>query len=129
WGRNFEHGSAQDSALIEALLDLDGKNVPFARLEWVQKTGADLVVADRPQQRFDVWQASLGVVHRFAALGPVVPSLGARLNVGLVPAALQAEYGSRTPLGALIFVALQPPRMKHEHPREHVHEHEHQHDD
>src|SRR5205823_4798663 len=33
WGRNVAMGHSSDSALVEVNLDLDGKNVPFARVE------------------------------------------------------------------------------------------------
>lgn len=115
WGANIAHHEASHSALVEAMLDLDGTNVPFARVEWVQKLGHDLVLPDRPEDRFDVFMASIGYVHRFAALGPLVPALGARLNVGAVPASIESVYGTRTPVGAFVYLLLQPQRREHAH--------------
>jgi hypothetical protein len=125
WGRNIEEHGSLDSVLLEVLLDVDGKSVPFTRVEWVRKLGHDLALTDRPDARFDLFQLSLGYVYRFAALGPVVPALGARVDVGLVPASLEAVYGSRAPVGVFVYLLLQPPHISASmHMHEHVHEHE-----
>jgi hypothetical protein len=115
WGANVGHHQASHSALVEAMLDLNGTSVPFARLEWVQKTGHDLVLPDRPEDRFDVFMASAGYVHRLGAIGPLVPALGARVNIGAVPAGLESVYGTRVPVGAFVYLMLQPKRMEHGH--------------
>ena len=116
WGRNAEPGHSSDSALLEANLDLDGRNVPFARVEYVQKLGHDLVLPGDPDAKYDVFQAAPGFVHRFTG-GPVVPAIGASVDIGLVPGSIEAQYGTRTPVGAFVFIALQPPRMSVEHER------------
>lgn len=117
WGRNVEAGHSSDSALVEANLDLDGRNVPFARVEYVQKPGHDLVLQGDPDVNYDVFQGALGYVHRFTG-GPVVPVIGASLDIGLVPGSIEAQYGTRIPVGAFFFIGLQPPKMSsgHEHP-------------
>jgi len=114
WGRNVESGHASDSALAEATLDLDGSNVPFARLEYVQKLGHDLVVPGDPEAKYDVFQAQLGFVRRFTG-GPVVPFIGLTVDVGLVPASLEGVYGTRAPVGAFFFFGLQPPKATGSH--------------
>jgi len=116
WGRNLEDGHSSDSALLEATLDLDGRNVPFLRLEYVQKSGHDLVVGGDPHASYDLFQGQLGYLHRFTG-GPVVPVVGAAVDLGLIPGSLEADYGTRTPVGAFVFVGLQPPRAsEHHHP-------------
>ena len=112
WGRNVESGHASDSALAEATLDLDGSNVPFARLEYVQKLGHDLAVPG--EAKYDVFQAQIGFVRRFTG-GPVVPFIGLTVDVGLVPASLEGVYGTRAPVGAFFFVGLQPPKATASH--------------
>jgi hypothetical protein len=119
WGRNLEAGHASDSALAEANFDLDGKNVPFVRVEYVQKTGHDLVVPGGEETKYDVFQGSFGYVHRFTG-GPVVPLVGASLDLGLVPGSLQAQYGTRVPFGAFVFIGLQPPVMAAAHEHHHM---------
>ena len=116
WGRNVEAGHSSDSALVEANLDLDGKNVPFVRFEYVQKLGHDLVLPGDPDAKYDVFQGSFGYVHRFTG-GPVVAVIGISVDVGIVPGSIEAQYGTRTPVGAFVFIGLQPPKMSlgHEH--------------
>jgi len=116
WGRNVEAGHSSDSALVEANLDLDGKNVPFVRFEYVQKLGHDLVLPGDPDAKYDVFQGSFGYVHRFTG-GPVVPVIGISVDIGIVPDSIEAQYGTRTPVGAFVFIGLQPPKMSlgHEH--------------
>ena len=116
WGRNLEEGHGSDSALLETTLDLDGRNVPFLRLEYVQKSGQDLVVSGDPDAKYDVFQAQLGYLHRFTG-GPVVPLVGAAVDLGLIPGSLEAAYGTRAPVGAFVFIGLQPPRAGEHHHR------------
>src|SRR5207244_12286002 len=94
WGRNAESSSTADSFLVETNADLDGMNVPFLRLEYVQKLGHDLVVPGDPDAKYDVFQASLGYLHRFTGIGPVVPVIGVSVDVGLVPESIEAQYGT-----------------------------------
>ncbi|HTO99564.1 MAG TPA: hypothetical protein VMK66_21090 [Myxococcales bacterium] len=114
WGRNIEPGRSTDAFLLEGAADLDGSNVPFARLEYVEKQGHELVVPGDPDAVYGVFQAQIGYAHRFGALGPVVPAAGIALDLGVVPPALESSYGTRTPLGAFIFLGLKPPKA-HQH--------------
>jgi hypothetical protein len=115
WGRNIEEGHASDSALLEANVDLDGRNVPFLRLEYVQKSPHDLAVTSPdPDARYDLFQAQIGYVHRFTG-GPVVPLVGATVDVGFIPGSLESVYGTRTPVGLFVFVGVQPPRAASGH--------------
>ena len=111
WGRNVGGHESTDSFLAEVNADLDGRNVPFLRLEYVQKLGHDLVLAGDPEAKYGVFQAQLGYVHRFPQIGPVVPTAGAVVDIGAVPDSVASAYGTNAPVGAFIFVGLQPPRM------------------
>ena len=117
WGRNVAHDRSTDAFLLEGTADLDGKNVPFARLEHVRKSGHDLSVPGDPDATYGLVQAQVGYVHRFSGIWPVVPTVGAALDVGVLPGSLESAYGTRVPLGAFVFVGLQPPRAEpmHEH--------------
>ncbi len=55
--------------------------------------------------------AVFGYAHRLEPLCSVVPLFGAAVDVGFVPGALRPEYGTRFPLGAFVFVGIQPARM------------------
>jgi hypothetical protein len=113
WGRNADPHVSTDSVLVEASADLDGRNVPFLRLEYVQKLGHDLVLQPpgNPEAKYGVFAAQLGYVHRFGGLGPLLPTIGAVVNVGAVGDVVSAAYGTSTPVGAYVFVGLQPPRL------------------
>jgi len=95
--------------------DLDGRNVPFARVEYVRKLGHDLVLPGPPDATYDLFQAQIGYVHRFTGFAPLVPTAGAVIDVSLVPASIEGVYGTRMPVGAFVFVGLQPPRMEATH--------------
>lgn len=110
WGRNIEHDHSTDAFLVESTADLDGRNVPFARVEYVRKLGHDLVAPGDPDAVYGVFQGQVGYVHRFDDVGPVVPTIGAALDIGGVPPALENAYGTRLPVGAFVFVGLQPPK-------------------
>ena len=112
YGRDIS-ANGTDSILGEAQIDLDGVNVPFARLEYVTKPAEELVVPGNAS--YGVALAVLGYARRFEAIGPVVPLAGIALDVGLVPQGLESFYGTRTPVGAFVFLGLQPAKMHMHH--------------
>jgi hypothetical protein len=115
FGRNVEgeHGGS-NAALLETNLDLDGLNVVFGRVEYVQKTGHDLVLPEAlEEERFGVASLSLGYLRNLGPLGPVLPGVGVRAAVNLVPAGLEPTYGSRTPVGGMIYLRLASAPMQH----------------
>lgn len=114
WGRNIAQESS-NSLLGEAQIDLDGGNVPFLRVEYVQKLSHELVVPGDEHIKFDVGTAVFGYAHRFRPFGSVVPVVGAAVNVGYVPDSLQPVYGTQWPVGAFVFVGIQPARMQMAH--------------
>lgn len=101
------------SLLIESEALLDAHNTVFTRAEFVQKTAEDLAL-DTPQyglatnRSFNVGELSLGYIRDFARFGAGTLGLGAMGTLNVVPSALDAAYGSRTPLGALVFLRLRP---------------------
>ena len=115
WGRNLVAGESSDSFLAEVNADLDGSNVPFARVEYVQKFGHDLVLPGDPEARTNVFQAQIGYVRRFPQIGPLVLTTGIAIDIGVVPDSIAGVYGTNTPLGAFVFVGLQPPMMTAAH--------------
>jgi hypothetical protein len=96
-----EHDHAQHAHVMEMTSD------DSARLS---------VIPGDPETKHDVFQGQFGYLHRFTG-GPVVPFIGASVDVGLVPASLEAEYGTRIPVGAFVFVGVQPAKLAaaHEH--------------
>ena len=119
-GRNLEGEHERSSAaLLESSLDLDGRNVVFGRVEYVEKTGHDLALPQELDEReFGVGSLALGYVRNFGPLGPVVPGVGVRGAVELrargagallrqpdaggrhgVPAAVLGAHGARRARG------------------------------
>lgn len=110
YGRDVEGGEKPtDSFLLESSLDLDGHHVVFGRAEFVRKTGHDLVLPEPLEHEvFDVGALVLGYVYNLGPFGPVRPGVGVRGALNVVPAGLEPFYGSRTPVGGMVFVRLSP---------------------
>ena len=115
WGAN-QHGGAgglTHGVLLESEAVLDRTNTIFGRAEWVQKSAEDLVL-DTPlsgfatDRIFSVSATSLGVIRELGRWSGATIGLGVMGTLNTVPSALEPAYGSRTPLGALVFVRLRP---------------------
>jgi hypothetical protein len=117
WGRVMpSSGPALNSFLAEANLDLDGHNVIFGRAEYVRKLGVDLALpAPLDAQTFPLGAFILGYVHNFGPFGPILPGLGVRGAIDVIGSDLEPFYGTRTPVGGIIFLQLQPPLALHHH--------------
>jgi hypothetical protein len=112
YGANLEAGGqSSHSVLLESEAILDRNHTLFGRIEWVQKHPAELAITSTdPQQLINVASLSAGYVRDFARGHGVSLGLGVRGSVSLVPSPLDAYYGSRTPLGAVVFLRLRPVR-------------------
>ncbi len=108
-GRARHTGEDATSAYFsEATWDF-GANAVFGRVEWTQKTGHDLALEDPAlhDRVFGVGALSLGYHHTLTELGAFRLGLGTRLTVNQVPSDLAtARYGTRHPLGAVIYLRL-----------------------
>lgn len=117
WGanQNSAHPDLSHAALLESEAILDKSNTLIGRVEYVQKSAEDLVL-DAPQlgfasdQHFDVSSLSLGYIREVARLRGATLGLGAMGTLNMVPSSLENAYGSRTPLGGVIFLRLRPTR-------------------
>jgi len=109
------------SFLLESEAILDKSNTLFGRTELVQKSAEDLVVADPvttskgvllpglpATQHFNVGTAQLGYIREVARTHWATIGLGAAGTLNFVPSPLEPYYGSRTPLGAFVFLRLRP---------------------
>jgi hypothetical protein len=111
WGANGHSDQAglSNSALAEGEVMLDAKNTVFARAEFVQKPADDLALTGgpfgfAPGRSFDVGAFSLGYVRELFQGRGMTFGLGALGTLNSVPSALEAAYGSRTPVGAMVFL-------------------------
>lgn len=110
FGRNEGGGhGASSSLLVETEAMLDWKNTVFSRAEYVQKTGHDLQIAGiEDDERFGVSALSLGYIRELARGRGLTVGIGARASVNLLPQALENAYGSRAPLGGMVFLRVRP---------------------
>ena len=116
-GRNIQPGHGHgDSALAEGTVELDAHHALFGRAEVVQKTAHDLDVPPlNDDVRFDVGKIDLGYVYRFTEVPGVVPGIGVSGWISSSRRRCASAYGTRTPLGGMLFVSLQPPGTGHHH--------------
>jgi len=122
YGANKESGESHlsNSVLAESDLRLDRLNTVFGRMEWVQKSAADLVLPTGnplaatgfpPDEQFGLQSYVLGYVREIGRTSWGSLGLGARGSVNAVPEVLRSVYGTRTPTGIAVFLRLRPRRM------------------
>jgi len=101
WGANAELGGATShSVLVEGDFEAMRGHHLFMRVEYVQKTGEDLVVAPGT---YDLGSIVLGYLKEWGVF-----SVGVRGSVGFVPTSLETDYGSRTPPGVALYARWRP---------------------
>ena len=111
YGANAQIGTGRlsSSVLVESTLDLDGTNSLFGRVEYVQKSAEELVISSvPPTTQYNVGALALGCLRTVGTVAGLAAGVGVRGSVNLVPAGLNAVYGSRTPAGVAIYLRLQP---------------------
>ena len=128
WGANKHPGrSATSGVLAETEAVLGAHNTIFARAQYVEKSAEELVlntplvlVPDSagaqtyhvsgvpPTRIFDVGALTLGCIRDFGRWRWATIGIGAEGTVNVVPRAIENAYGSRTPLGGLVFLRVRP---------------------
>ena len=117
WGANVHSGSGDwsNSGLLESEAILDRKNTIFGRLVVTEKSVEELVLPVEvfsPDTKFNVATLSLGYIRELARVFGATAGLGLTGTLNRVPGSLEPFYGSRTPLGGLVFVRLRPVRAE-----------------
>ncbi len=99
FGHNdFSDEPATNAVLLESNLEID-RNTMFGRVELVQRTGRDLVLASTDADTvFTAGVLELGYVRDLPPLGPVSVGVGAVGAVYFLSPGLEPYYGSRFPL-------------------------------
>jgi hypothetical protein len=114
WGANAVHGggAASHSALLESEAVLNARHTVFGRAEYAQKSAGELDLGAPfvHDDRFGVTAVTAGYVREVAGGGGGTVGVGGLVTLNAVPRSLEAAYGSRTPLGAAIFIRLRPER-------------------
>jgi hypothetical protein len=111
-GRNMPSaGPDTGAALVEGTVAAGGGITAFGRAELLEKTGADLVLPPADADRtFGIGALSIGAVYELPALHGVVVGVGARGTVNVIGSDLEPSYGTRTPLGVLLYAEVHPSR-------------------
>jgi len=113
FGENIaSEGPPTPSFLLESNWNIDGHHVVHGRAEYVRKTGHDLVLTPELEDRgFDVGMLALGYVYYLGPFASMAPGIGVRGTAGFVEGDLDPFYGTRVPLGAMVFLQLRPAAM------------------
>ncbi len=113
WGANRRSGRTTHSALAESEAVLDRRNTIFGRLEVVQKTAEELALPTAPggfvpDSAFTVTALSVGYIREIVRSSNATVGVGLQGTLNALPAALDSFYGSRTPVGGMLFVRIRP---------------------
>ena len=113
YGLNSHHGDRSQSVTLETEAILDRWNTLLSRVEFVEKSAEDLVLDEPlssfdPEERFAVSSFSLGYIRELGRGWGTTIGVGAMGTVNIVPSALENAYGSRTPLGGVVFLRIRP---------------------
>jgi hypothetical protein len=110
WGANVPTDTRRvlNTALVETTFALDQRNALFGRAEYVTRTAEELALVGSVSEEVRVGSLALGYARRVRELRGVGAWLGARGDVDFVPEQLRLFYGSRTPLGFVVYLQLRP---------------------
>jgi hypothetical protein len=121
WGANRHSARTTHSVLAESEAVLDRRNTILGRLELVQKTAEDLVLPAgpggfAPDSTLTVAAVSLGYIREVVRSSKATVGLGFQGSLSVIPAVLGSFYGSRTPIGGMLFVRIRPLHGSHAMP-------------
>ena len=112
WGANdVSHEGWSNTALLESEAILATHNTIFGRTEYARKSAEELalpITAFPAAEKFDLGNLSLGYIRDFAQMFGATAGVGVMCTVNRVPESLEAFYGSRLPLGGLVFFRIRP---------------------
>jgi hypothetical protein len=114
WGANVPTDTRRvlHTALVEANVDLDPRNVVFGRAEYVTRTADELSLVGSVSEEVAVGSLVLGYARRVGEFRGVGTWLGGRGDMDFVPEQLRLFYGSRTPVGFNVYLQVRPPLMR-----------------
>jgi hypothetical protein len=111
-------GPTTQSSLLEGTLDVTAHHAVFGRVELATKTGADLArTSDLAEERYRMAVFALGYAYSLSPLSAFVPSLGVRGALNVVDERLRDLYGTRTPVGGMIYLKVEVEPMPRHHAR------------
>lgn len=96
-------GASAASLMAESYWNIDGHNALFGRLELTQKTAGELVL-DMPSHRtYAVGTVATGYVYYFGPFVSFAPGIGVRGSITPLAEELLPYYGTRVPVGVMVF--------------------------
>ena len=104
--RVLSNGTASFAGLLEGYWAIDGHHALFSRLEAVQKTGHELVLEQPSRKKHAVGTVVAGYVYYFGPFISLEPGLGLRASVSPLARDLADDYGTRAPLGVMVYAQL-----------------------
>jgi len=128
YGANSHHAERSHSLGFESEAILDRWNTILARAEFAQKSAEDLGFDEppfgfAPDRTIAISSLSLGYIRELGRGWGTTLGVGAMGTVNMIPASIESAYGSRTPLGAVVFLRVRPfhagrgmAGMHHDHP-------------
>jgi hypothetical protein len=126
WGMNLHHHAGashlilhggpdasphhhSSSLLAEANLSVGANTEVFLRAERVEKSGEELgFLGGDLTELYDIRALTGGATRRVRRMGAIDLLIGARGALNVVPASLEATYGTRTPVGFFLYLQLRP---------------------
>jgi hypothetical protein len=114
WGSNWIPGAkTTHSVLAESEAVLNRAHTVFGRAEWIQKSAEDLLLDTPPRnfapdRLFGIGSLTLGYIANVGRWSGATLGVGALGTVNMVQSALKSSYGSRAPVGGMIFLRLRP---------------------
>ncbi len=117
WGANRHAGRSTHAVLGEAEAIMNRRNTVFGRLEFVQKTAEELFLPPlgiAPDSTFNITALSVGYIREVSRTRWATVGVGFQATLNAVPAALETFYGSRTPVGGMLFVRMRPLHAPHD---------------
>ena len=109
---NSDHHGRSWSAALESEAILDRRNTLFTRVEHAQRSAEDLGIVDHGthavDKPFTITSASLGYIQELGRGWGATMGVGVMGTLNVVPSALEEAYGSRMPLGGVVFIRIRP---------------------
>jgi hypothetical protein len=102
-------GSVTYALLLESSADLGAYGTPFFRIEQLAKGTEEFGAPEGGT--FAMGSLVLGYLHALPEVASIEPALGLRVSANVVGEGLKARYGTRFPLGVMVYGRLTPARM------------------
>jgi hypothetical protein len=99
-------GASTTAMLAESYWNIDGHHAVFSRMELTQRSGVELALSPPTRERHAVGTVVAGYVYYFGPYISLAPGLGVRASVSPMAKELQPDYGTRFPVGVMVFAQL-----------------------